>query len=154
MKRKNKGFTLAELLIVVAIIAVLVAIAVPVFGRQLERSRETADLANLRAAFSEATAAYLSGVGSTTITIADNHVEVDNIQISQTTAGWATIGSDSSTLPFDMDNALQNVTAGACKVRFTFKDDGTRPLAELVSGGGSKTSTSTATPAPSSNTEG
>jgi prepilin-type N-terminal cleavage/methylation domain-containing protein len=30
MKKNNKGFTLAELLIVVAIIAVLVAIAIPV----------------------------------------------------------------------------------------------------------------------------
>lgn len=31
MKRKNQGFTLAELLIVVAIIAVLVAISIPIF---------------------------------------------------------------------------------------------------------------------------
>ena len=32
MKINRKGFTLAELLIVVAIIAVLVAVAIPVFG--------------------------------------------------------------------------------------------------------------------------
>ena len=50
-KMNNKGFTLAELLIVVAIIAVLVAIAIPVFTTQLERSRETTDVANLRAAY-------------------------------------------------------------------------------------------------------
>ena len=35
-KTNKKGFTLAELLIVVAIIAVLVAIAIPVFTAQLE----------------------------------------------------------------------------------------------------------------------
>ncbi|WP_371832638.1 type IV pilin protein [Grylomicrobium aquisgranensis] len=36
MRRKqNKGFTLAELLIVVAIIAVLVAISIPIFNNQL-----------------------------------------------------------------------------------------------------------------------
>ena len=51
---KKKGFTLAELLIVVAIIAVLVAIAIPVFTTQLEKSKEAADLANIRAAYAEA----------------------------------------------------------------------------------------------------
>ena len=52
MKISRKGFTLAELLIVVAIIAVLVA-AIPVFGSQLEKSREAADLANVRAAYAK-----------------------------------------------------------------------------------------------------
>lgn len=53
MKISRKGFTLAELLIVVAIIAVLVAVAIPVFGSQLEKSREAADLANVRAAYAK-----------------------------------------------------------------------------------------------------
>ena len=53
MKISRKGFTLAELLIVVAIIAVLVAVAIPIFGSQLEKSREAADLANVRAAYAE-----------------------------------------------------------------------------------------------------
>ena len=37
-KENKKGFTLAELLIVVAIIAVLVAISIPIFTSQLEKS--------------------------------------------------------------------------------------------------------------------
>lgn len=49
--RNKKGFTLAELLIVVAIIAVLVAIAIPIFINQLEKSREATDIANVRSAY-------------------------------------------------------------------------------------------------------
>ena len=51
-KRKN-GFTLVELLIVVAIIAVLVAISIPIFMSQLEKSRESTDMSNIRVAYAE-----------------------------------------------------------------------------------------------------
>lgn len=55
MKKNNKkGFTLAELLIVIAIIAVLVAIAVPVFSSAVAKAEHAADVANVRAAYSEA----------------------------------------------------------------------------------------------------
>ena len=69
MKKNNKGFTLAELLIVVAIIALLVAVSIPVFTSQLEKSREATDIANMRAARAAAVSAYLSddttlGIGS------------------------------------------------------------------------------------------
>lgn len=60
-KNNNKGFTLAELLIVVAIIAVLVAISIPIFTSQLEKSRENTDVANMRAAKAAAVTAILSG---------------------------------------------------------------------------------------------
>ena len=60
MKKNNKGFTLAELLIVVAIIAVLVAIAIPIFTTQLERSRDAVTTSNLRAAYAEAMAEMLA----------------------------------------------------------------------------------------------
>ena len=66
MKKNNKGFTLAELLIVVAIIAVLTAIAIPVFTQQLEKSREATDMSNLRAAYAEVMADYLANGASGT----------------------------------------------------------------------------------------
>lgn len=59
-KLNKKGFTLAELLIVVAIIAVLVAVSIPIFTSRLEKSREATDIANMRAAKAAVVAAYLS----------------------------------------------------------------------------------------------
>lgn len=59
-KRGYKGFTLMEMLIVVAIIAVLVAIAIPVFTAQLNKARVEADAANIRSGYAAATAKVLS----------------------------------------------------------------------------------------------
>ncbi len=59
-KRGNKGFTLMEMLIVVAIIAVLIAIAIPIFTSQLENSREATDAANIRSSYAEVVATALT----------------------------------------------------------------------------------------------
>ncbi len=67
-KNNNKGFTLMEMLIVVAIIAVLVAIAIPVFTNQLEKAREATDAANIRSAYAEVMATALTDTGRTTDT--------------------------------------------------------------------------------------
>ena len=61
MKQNRSGFTLMEMLIVIALIAVLVAIAIPAIASQLERSREAADLANVRAAYAQVSAEALLG---------------------------------------------------------------------------------------------
>ena len=53
IRADRRGFTVAELLIVVAIIAVLVGVAIPVFNNQAERAREATDLANVRSAYAE-----------------------------------------------------------------------------------------------------
>lgn len=83
-KLNKKGFTLAELLIVVAIIAVLVAISIPIFTSQLEKAREATDLANIRAAYAEASAEAI-----TADTAKVTGVE-KSTTIKQTTAGWVT----------------------------------------------------------------
>ena len=79
-KMNKKGFTLAELLIVVAIIGVLVAIAIPVFTTQLEKSREATDAANVRSAYAEVVTTYLDNASVTTITVSAR----------QKVSGWQT----------------------------------------------------------------
>lgn len=59
-KQNRKGFTLAELLIVVAIVAVLVAVAIPLFTSQLERAREATDAANIRSVYAELMTAVIT----------------------------------------------------------------------------------------------
>lgn len=48
LKNKKKGFTLLELLVVLAILAILIAIAVPVYKNQKEKAAITAHNANVR----------------------------------------------------------------------------------------------------------
>ena len=57
----ESGFTLAELLIVVAIIGVLVAISIPIFNAQMEKARQAVDVHNARSIESALVIACNSG---------------------------------------------------------------------------------------------
>lgn len=69
MKRIRNGFTLMEMLIVIAIIAVLIAIAIPVFSSQLEKTREATDLTNVRSAYAQVSTEALLGNSEITVTV-------------------------------------------------------------------------------------
>ena len=78
MKLNRKGFTLMEMLIVIAIVAVLISVAVPVPSSQLERSREAVDLANVRSAYAQVSTEALLGNTGVTVTV----------KLKQKQAGW------------------------------------------------------------------
>ena len=67
-----------EMLIVIAIVAVLISVAVPVLSSQLERSREAVDLANVRSAYAQVSTEALLGNTGVTVTV----------NLKQKQAGW------------------------------------------------------------------
>lgn len=64
MTKKQKGFTLVELMIVVAIIGVLAAVAIPKFADMLEKSREGATKGNLSSIKSAVSNYYADNQGT------------------------------------------------------------------------------------------
>ena len=60
LKKNEKGFTLMEMLIVVASIALLIAIAIPTFNASLNKARVATDQANIRSGYASVMADVLS----------------------------------------------------------------------------------------------
>ena len=114
---KNKGFTLAELLIVVAIIAVLVSVSIPIFTSQLEKSREATDLANARNLYAEVMNAAM---------VEDDSLKGDAgsysksfSPVSQKVSGWQTESDKLSIAGIPSSMWLgQPEENGSCKVTF------------------------------------
>ena len=160
MKRKiksAKGFTLAELLIVVAIIAVLVAIGIPIFTSQLEKSREAVDLSDVRSAYAEVmmaaitgdtTAYYTKDANQTIYNSQKNVYTITVTPLKQKQSGWQTaepitIGGVSSKAgePYWKGQPGPN---GYCIVTYYPKDD----YVSFYWSGGNDSSNSTVTPTP------
>ena len=123
MKKNNKGFTLAELLIVVAIIAVLVAIAIPVFTTQQERSREATDIANVRSAYANCIAAYIT----------DGEAHSMSITAKQAQNGWQ---GESGVLMTQIDGVEGSVDIpelnGAATYTVTVQDSGSTTAVDVT----------------------
>ena len=115
MKNKNRGFTIIELLIVVAIISILASIGIPVFSNSLEKSRESVDIANVRAAYAEVmTSANLGEVAAVKI-----------VHLNQKKDGWQSMdpvkigGIIHYNNQGDTDNWKGNpVAGGICEVSY------------------------------------
>lgn len=115
-----KGFTLMEMLIVVALITILVAIAIPVMSNALEKAREAADQANLRSAYTEVMTVALFGIDSAAegVTVAaDKSTVTKHVDAVQTAAGW--VGTPDSLIIGDVEMKDASSTKG-WTVTYTF----------------------------------
>ena len=65
--KNKKGFTLVELMVVVAILGILVAVAVPVYNSVTEKAQKNACAANLRTIESAVMQATIDGVDAASI---------------------------------------------------------------------------------------
>ena len=117
IEMKKKGFTLAELLIVVAIIAVLVAVALPTFTSQLEKSREAADLSNIRTGYAEVVCDALTE--GSAYTQANPYV----VNLVQKQDGWLP-GSTAQTVLEGLGKVTGTPQAGGtCEIFFSTSDN-------------------------------
>ena len=105
MMKNRKGFTLMEMLIVVAIIAILVIIAIPTFNSALAKARAATDVANIR-----------SGYAAALVEAMTNGVETgngaNNTYYLQKDGSVSKTGTDRYTTQGESKNATANMTIG------------------------------------------
>lgn len=110
-KLNKKGFTLAELLIVVAIIGVLVAVSIPIFTAQLKKARLATNQANARAAYAAAVAAELDTSAAST-----THKYKYEVSKATAVSGSKDGGVTTPIIDWKYDNTVINGTDVGAKV--------------------------------------
>lgn len=139
LRKKTKGFTLIELMIVVAIIGILAAIAIPNFLRYQQKSRQAEAKANLGGIFTSEVSYY--GEHNTYTTMATTPVGVVPAGFI-TTLSWSPVGTCryayGVTLPtgtgtfLALASGVISNAAGAVADKWTI--DQTRALTNIQSG--------------------
>lgn len=90
-RKNNKGFSLVELIIVIAIMAILVGVLAPQFVKYLNKSKTATDIQNAQNIASAVAAQWAEDQTVTTKTMADAYetdgVTIDNVQVDGTGAG-------------------------------------------------------------------
>lgn len=101
-KEDNKGFTLVELVIVVAILAILVGLLAPQYTKYVEKSRKAADANNLEEIVKQLQVVssdpqYMVPAGRYVIKITDTDAGTTIVYSAGTTTNAATTSTKAST---------------------------------------------------------
>lgn len=142
-KLNKKGFTLAELLVVVAIIGVLVAVSIPIFTSQLEKAREATDMANIRSIYAQLSADVLT---DTEVDDNENCPTAASYEVKKsTTDGSLYIGTATYTMTQQKSGTVggNSVTIGGVEIESNDFTTGTCTI--VIKGDGSKPSITFAT---------
>ena len=134
VKERREGFTMAELLIVVAIIAVLVAIAIPVFNSQLGKAQASTDAANIRSGYAVVSAQVITedeapADGATYYLMADGTVAAATVSGSTVTAPTGTLyGCKGDSSKLEANSVVGNAkivtgTPGANEIKWDSNDN-------------------------------
>lgn len=153
MMKNRKGFTLMEMLIVVAIIAILVIIAIPTFNSALAKARAATDVANIRSGYAAAQVeAVTNGLtdptnGDKYVLEADGSVTKDKATKAYTTQGESSKAAAGSSIggKFDVGATAAGTTIAWSKgqqITYVVKDadkDGVPEVTEIKPIGGTTT---------------
>jgi type IV pilus assembly protein PilA len=133
MMKKNGGFTLVELIVVMAILAILAGVAVPAYSGYIKTANEAADTTTLAAVKTAAMATYATKGTVTKIVVEDNGASGDTIAVylnDSTNAETGTATNEDFKAYFNIaDNAAFDVTLKyASSATWVAEDDATNNL--------------------------
>jgi general secretion pathway protein G len=119
MNRRRFGFTLVELMIVMAIIAVLMSVAIPIYSRSITRSKESVlknNLYTMRTVIDEYTYDKQKAPQTLNDLVSDGYLrQIPVDPITGTADSWRVINEDASNTVNQSEPGIFDVRSGSDK---------------------------------------